>query len=162
MSMNSKRALTLMLIGILSFIIYASSSRKHASSAAALETKSNQIQWIKNEAAALTLSKKQKKPLFIDFRADWCLPCLQMEQSTYLDQDLIKLLNQDFISLQIDLTESSTESKKMMLKYGVSALPKIIFLSPEGEQLTAHTLHGYVKTPEFIKTLQSILAGSRP
>lgn len=80
---------------------------------------------------AKALAKNQDKYIFIDFRADWCKPCIEMEKTTFQDQEVSDMLNNNYIAVKADV--SYFDAMDMQELYNVSVLPTILVLNPIGE-----------------------------
>jgi thiol-disulfide isomerase/thioredoxin len=71
------------------------------------------------------------KLLFVDFHAKWCTPCKWMEQTTFKDESVAKLLNENFISLKVDIDDiHGFELKKT---YEVKYLPTMLIFNSQGQ-----------------------------
>lgn len=70
------------------------------------------------------------KMVFVDFYAKWCTPCKWMDQTTFRDPKVIELLNQNFISVKMNIDKS--EGFEMKNKYEVQYLPTILIFNSEG------------------------------
>ncbi len=81
----------------------------------------------------LTLAKKENKLVFLDFRADWCKPCIDMEQTTFLDTSLGNLLNTNCISLKVDVDQLS--SRDLRNKYAINSYPTMLLIDPMNEKV---------------------------
>ena len=75
-----------------------------------LQDPSTEIQWVYNYEEAVQSAVAQRKPLFIDFYADWCIPCRKMDYTTFADESVIRL-SKDFIMYKADCSKSSYEGK---------------------------------------------------
>ena len=85
----------------------------------------------------LKKAKKKDQMVFVDFTADWCVPCQIMEESTFLDFHLGKLYNANFISYKLDI--DSKEGQKFKKKYGITFLPSFMYFDQNGEpQMKEH------------------------
>lgn len=106
------------------------------------------IHWASTEAEALALSAAAGgKPLMIDFTADWCAACHEMEKFTYTDAAVIAASG-DFITVMIDCTDKADPAvKAVQEKYAVKGLPTVVFAKPDGTILT-HTV-GFVEAADF-------------
>jgi thiol-disulfide isomerase/thioredoxin len=70
------------------------------------------------------ISKKENKPLLVDFYATWCGPCKWMDETTFSDQEIKKLLTEDYISIKVNIDDF--DGYELKSKYEVRYLPTII------------------------------------
>jgi thiol:disulfide interchange protein DsbD len=93
------------------------------------------------------------KAAVIDFSADWCLPCLELERKTFADPRVREALG-DRTLLKADLTKiGSPEAVALSGKYGVLGVPTIIFLDASGKERTDLRLVGYESPEKFLERL---------
>jgi len=105
----------------------------------------------------LAEAKQAGKPVIIDYYADWCQDCLRMEKSTFNQPAVTKLLTNDFVALQIDVTDQyNEETKATMKRYGIFAPPAILFFNSKGELLEDLKLYGFKSTEDFIALLNQV------
>ena len=84
--------------------------------------------------AMLDQAAREGKPVFIDFYADWCVPCKEMDVQTFTVPEVVTR-SRDFVMLKVDLT--STEDPKaeaLREKYQVKGVPTLVFLQPGRER----------------------------
>lgn len=111
------------------------------------------IKWERSFEAALKKARKERKPLFVDFWAEWCGWCHRLDRTTYADPWVVRKA-QEFVAVKVD-TEGSRKELNVALEYQVTSLPTIVFLSPEGRQL--HRLNGFQGPGQFPRTLELAL-----
>jgi thiol-disulfide isomerase/thioredoxin len=86
------------------------------------------------------------KPMILEFYADWCSPCIAMEEGTYPDPRVISELK-DFIAIKVDTqVRIDVESK-----YHIAYYPTIVFLNVKGDEISRHV--GYLGPEDMIKTI---------
>ena len=117
--------------------------------------KSPSIRWEHRLEDALKKAKSSGKPVMIDFWAEWCGWCHRLDQTTYVDPEVTKMVAGDFIALKID-TEAGKRSADIATKYGVQSLPTIAFISPSGRPIDR--VSGYQGPGPFPRTLETVKA----
>ena len=118
---------------------------------AVTQTEPAKIEWIHSEPEGLALAKRRNKPVLIDFYADWCVYCKQMEQTTFQDKRVIKELGR-FVAIKVDLTKITTEGRAAADKYGVVGLPTFVFINRQGQEVIRP---GYQPPSRFLQILES-------
>jgi thiol:disulfide interchange protein DsbD len=108
------------------------------------------IRWTAFSADALAAARSERKPAVIDFRADWCLPCVEMEKTTFVAPGVAERASR-FSMLRADITEMSKESEQTLTQYGVLGVPTTIFFGPDGAE--RRRMVGYIDADEFTRLL---------
>jgi len=84
--------------------------------------------------AALAEAAAAGRPVVIDFFADWCLPCKELEKFTFTDAGVRKTLD-GWVLLKADLTKSaSPEVAALRTKWNIQGVPTMVFLGPDGKE----------------------------
>jgi len=92
--------------------------------------------WIKDDfEAAFERASSTGDIIMIDFWADWCAACKEMDHKTFAKAEVYEIINEHFVPLKIDGTKVTKEMKAIWDKYDVRGLPTILFLTPEGEEV---------------------------
>jgi len=115
------------------------------------------IKWEKNFEEALKKARKAGKPVIVDFWADWCGWCHRLDRTTYADPWVVRKA-QDFVAVKVN-TEGSRRELDVAVRYHVTSLPTIVFLSPEGRQVLR--LNGFQGPGQFPRTLETALQAAR-
>jgi thiol:disulfide interchange protein DsbD len=84
----------------------------------------------------------------LDFYADWCVSCIEMERYTFTDAGVQAAL-QDTLLLQADVTANDEQDQALLRRFGVYGPPTIIFFGPDGQQREGYEVVGYMKAAEF-------------
>lgn len=79
----------------------------------------------------LEKAKQEGKMVFVDFYADWCLPCKLMEEDVFTDPEIGKLFNENFLNMHVD-GESGAGSNLVSI-FEVKVYPTLLFLDADGK-----------------------------
>ena len=91
------------------------------------------LKWMTDEAQAVQKARNEGKPLLIDFGADWCPPCKQMEAKTFPDEAVRRELTR-FVLLRIDCSEETAHTQAMQAKYQSTSLPSVLVFDRLGKR----------------------------
>ena len=97
---------------------------------------------------------ESKKPVMIDFRADWCISCKELEK--VFQTPSIKEAMNNFNLLRVDVTKNSLEDKKILKRFNIFGPPAIVFFK-NGKELKSSKVVGYVNAEKLQKVLQDVL-----
>jgi len=96
------------------------------------------------------------KPVLIDFSAEWCVACKELEEITFEDS-AVQALMQKFTLLQVDVTKNSDDDKALQKDFGVVGPPAIIFYDENKNELKNNKMIGYKPPSAFIPILKNAL-----
>ncbi|MDH3614555.1 MAG: protein-disulfide reductase DsbD [Gammaproteobacteria bacterium] len=88
------------------------------------------------------------KTAMLDFYADWCVSCIEMEEYTFTDAGVQAALS-NTVLLQADVTKNDDEDKALLERFGVFGPPTIIFFGTDGQQRRGYEVVGYMKAKDF-------------
>ncbi len=111
------------------------------------------IKWERSFEEALKKAKATRKPILVDFWADWCGWCHRLDKTTYADPVVVRKA-EEFVAVKVN-TEGNRREAEIAIRYEVQSLPTILFLSPEGHQV--HRLNGFQGPGQFPRTLDQAL-----
>jgi thioredoxin:protein disulfide reductase len=100
------------------------------------------VEWTPYEPALIEKAAENRTPVILDFYADWCTPCRQMEANVFADPEIVKLARQ-FLPLKIDLTKRHPQQEYLQETYGLKGVPTIIFLDARGRELKDLRIESY-------------------
>jgi thiol:disulfide interchange protein DsbD len=100
--------------------------------------------------------KNSNKRVLIDFSADWCASCKELEHITFPDPTVSSLMSK-FKLLRVDVTKNSDTDKELLKKYNIFGPPAIIFYDASGNELKNFKTIGYKPPEVFAKTLNKVL-----
>jgi thioredoxin-like negative regulator of GroEL len=101
-------------------------------------------------AEALKKAAQHNKPVMVDFWAEWCGWCHRLDKTTYVDSAVVKL-SQEFVAVKVD-TEGKPADVEVAMRYDVTSLPTILFVTPSGRQVLR--VNGFQGPGKFPRTLE--------
>ncbi len=91
-------------------------------------------------------------PVLLDFYADWCASCKEMERLTFEDPSVRPRLERARL-LRVDVTANSAEDREILKRFGLFGPPAVLFFDGRGAERRAARLIGYVPAPQFVASL---------
>jgi len=116
-------------------------------------TNSSLFKRVKNIQELDTAIKASKKPIILDFYADWCMSCKELEHNTFSDLRVREEFK-NFTLLQADVTANSDEDKALLKRFNLFGPPGIIFWNTDKNEVRAARLIGYKNADEFLDHLK--------
>ena len=96
----------------------------------------------------------------LDFYADWCLPCKELDHRTFSQPEVVDATS-EFVVLKVDLTKSaSKEVSEMRKRFGIHGVPTIVFIDQNGKERTDLRVLGFVDKTEFLRRIDALKNGS--
>jgi thiol:disulfide interchange protein DsbD len=105
----------------------------------------------------LVQAKEQKKLVLLDFYADWCISCKEMEVNTFSNPEVNQEL-QKFVLLQADVTKNSPDNQALLKRFGLFGPPGILIFDLNSEELKDQRVIGYMPPQRFAERLKKVLA----
>lgn len=105
--------------------------------------------------AQLAKAKQEKKPVLLDFYADWCISCKEMEVSTFANPEVSQQLKQ-FILLQADVTKNSADNQALLKRFGLFGPPGILIFNLDSQEQKNQRVIGFMPPQRFIERLKKI------
>ncbi|MBK8897095.1 MAG: protein-disulfide reductase DsbD [Candidatus Competibacteraceae bacterium] len=96
------------------------------------------------------------RPALLDFYADWCASCKEMERYTFSDPDVLATLTA-IVVLRADVTANDAADRDLLKRFGVVGPPALLFFGPDGGERRDHRVVGFIEADAFNKHLQSML-----
>jgi len=119
---------------------------------AAAEAKALPFERVKSLAELDARLKAAGRPVLLDFYADWCVSCKEMERFTFADARVQAKLA-GWTLLQADVTANSDDDKALLQRFKLFGPPGIIFFNRQGQEVDGLRVVGFQDAGEFIKTL---------
>jgi len=104
--------------------------------------------------AAVARAAASGKSAMLDFYADWCVSCIQMEEYTFTDADVQRALSNTVV-LQADVTANDEEDQELLKRFGVFGPPTIIFFGEDGMQRNGYEIVGFMKAEDFAQHVRA-------
>jgi len=105
--------------------------------------------------AQLVKAKEEKKLVLLDFYADWCISCKEMEVSTFANPEVSKQLKQ-FVLLQADVTKNSADNQALLKRFGLFGPPGILIFNVDSQEQKDQRVIGFMPPQRFMERLKKI------
>ena len=100
------------------------------------------------------------RPVMLDFYADWCVSCKEMERYTFSDSRVVKRLG-DVAKIQADVTANAAAHQALLRRFRLFGPPGIVFFDREGREIEGLRVIGFQPAGRFVKVLDEVLAFER-
>jgi thiol:disulfide interchange protein DsbD len=115
------------------------------------------VQWEKYSEGIVTEARENGVPVVMDFYADWCIPCLELDRNTWTDAGVVKA-TKDVARIKVDLTHfDSPESEALRKRYNISGVPTVIFLKGDGTEMYESRIVGFMPPKDVLARLKPVL-----
>lgn len=94
--------------------------------------------------------------VMVDFYADWCISCKEMERFT-LSDDKVKAKLKDVILLQVDVTHGTTDDLALLKRFNLFGPPGILFIDRQGNEIQDIRIIGFLNKTDFLTVLNAVL-----
>jgi thiol:disulfide interchange protein DsbD len=113
-----------------------------------------EVRWDKYDAKALAAARAANKPVVIDFYADWCLPCKELDEKTFTNPAVAAELNR-FVRVKADLTAPDDATTKQLTKeYAILGVPTLVFVDANGREIPGLRITGFEPPEKFLARLR--------
>ncbi|QWD62126.1 protein-disulfide reductase DsbD [Polynucleobacter sp. MWH-UH25E] len=106
--------------------------------------------------AQLAKAKQENKFVMLDFYADWCISCKEMEVNTFANPEVSKQLKQ-VVLVQADVTANGPENQALLKKFGLYGPPGILFFNQNSEEQKDQRVVGYMSPERFTERLKQVI-----
>ena len=98
----------------------------------------------------------ENKPVIVDFYADWCLPCKELDHIVFHEPEIVQL-SKKFRMLRLDLTRRHPMQDEIMREYKVKGVPAVILLNREGSEVRKLRVEFVIDKMEFLNRMNTLL-----
>jgi len=117
----------------------------------------NRVKSVDDLNAAVKTANASGKMVMLDFWAEWCISCKEMEAFTFTDKQVQARLD-DMVLIQADVTDNDAEDQALLKHFGLFGPPAIIFYTGSGEEIRNGRLVGFLDAEKFTTHLDAVLS----
>ena len=115
------------------------------------------VAWQSYSENLIEQARALNKPVIIDFYADWCAPCRELDEVTFHNPDIVKQGKHDFIMIKVDLSRKGNPvHEKLLNQYGVKGVPTVVFLDHQGKERHDLRLVDFLPADQFLIRMAEI------
>ncbi len=116
------------------------------------------IKGIDGLQSALNKAARENKFAMLDFYADWCITCKEMEHGAFSDPRVRQILHK-VVLLQADVTENNELDNALLKKFNLYGPPALLFFNKQGIEEKSHRLVGFMDTEDFLRHVNGVIGG---
>jgi thioredoxin:protein disulfide reductase len=113
------------------------------------------IEWQTSHERGLAVARELRRPVMIDFTADWCQACKELDRETYVDPR-VRAEAERFVTLKIDATTIDDPMQALFERYAIMGLPTVIFIDSAGTVLDDPRVTGFVEAERFTQLMEKV------
>jgi thiol:disulfide interchange protein DsbD len=110
--------------------------------------------WASDEAGALALAKAEGRPVILDFWAEWCVACKELDRTAWADPR-VRAEAARFVAVKVDGTEGTPAFEALTAKYGIVGMPTVLFIDSRGREVPLRVTAA-VSGDEMLEALRKV------
>jgi thiol:disulfide interchange protein DsbD len=117
----------------------------------------SKIKWQSYSSQLMQQAKDEGKPVILDFYADWCIPCKELDNFTFSDQRILSQ-SENFVMLKADLTHFRDDQTSVIRdQFKIKGVPTIVFIDRKGREIDNLRLIEFEEADGFLKRMTEAL-----
>lgn len=113
----------------------------------------SELAWRTDVDIALAEAQQEHRYAIVDFTADWCLVCRELDSQTFQEPNVAALLNK-MVRIRIDATTIDDRIDSFFWRFGVLGLPNVVLIDPQGQVVESARVVSFVLPKDYVKILQ--------
>jgi thiol:disulfide interchange protein DsbD len=127
-----------------------------SASPAAAVSEAPEIAWMEDHAAGMALAGQSGRPVLLDFTAEWCAVCKELETRTFPHPEVVRQ-SREFVPIRVDATDAAApQVRALQQRYDVVGLPTVLFLTPDGEPIPGERLTEFVSPEALLARMERV------
>lgn len=112
------------------------------------------IEWEEYSDEKFEQAMERGSPVMMDFYADWCIPCLELERATFTDESVIEA-TQGFARFKVDMTQYESEtSQRLRERFNIAGVPTVLFIGENGNEVEEARVVGFLRADRFLERVE--------
>ncbi|MFO7915769.1 MAG: cytochrome c biogenesis protein CcdA [Candidatus Krumholzibacteriales bacterium] len=113
------------------------------------------IEWVPFSRERLADAIDEGKPVLIEFSADWCIPCHELERETFSHSEIIRL-SRKFVTMKVDLTTPGGRADRIKREFNIRGVPTIVFYNSKGLLVRKARVTGFVNHEQLAERMRDV------